>query len=113
MRNLESFLFDCYVSGEKQLILAHKNIFEVYVNRNYFRCVFAHIESRAVCRPHILLEDPLDEPSKLGFCPDVLGFGDSVNFERPLQVSCRQKSPRMYALECQKQTSSAAIGQVL
>ena len=45
-------------------------------------------QARSVCRPYILLENNLDEPSNLGFCPDVVGFGNSIDFNKPLQVSC-------------------------
>ena len=47
-------------------------------------------QSWAVCRPHIRLEDNLDETAKLGFCPDLAGWGDSIDFDQPLQVSCFQ-----------------------
>ena len=45
-------------------------------------------QARSVCRPYILLHNNLDEPSNLGFCPDVVGFGNSIDFNKPLQVSC-------------------------
>ena len=45
-------------------------------------------QARSVCRPYILLENNLDEPSNLGFCPDVVGFRNSIDFNKPLQVRC-------------------------
>ena len=45
-------------------------------------------DSWAVCGPYIRLEDNLDEPSKSGFCPDVIGSRNSIKFDRPMHVSC-------------------------
>ena len=45
-------------------------------------------QARSVCRPYILLENNLDEPSNLGFCPDVVGFRNSIDFNKPVQVRC-------------------------
>ena len=41
----------------------------------------------AVCRPHLRLEDNLDEPKNLGFCADVHGYKTKIDFEKPMQVS--------------------------
>ena len=49
-------------------------------------------QALAVCRPYLRVEDNLAEPSNRGFCPDVVGFRSSINFERPMQVSCSLNS---------------------
>ena len=43
-------------------------------------------QSWSVCRPHVRLEDNLDETANLGFCPDLAGWGNSITFDDPLQV---------------------------
>ena len=45
-------------------------------------------QSWSVCRPHVRLEDNLDETANLGFCPDLAGWGNTITFDDALQVRC-------------------------